>query len=161
MDTQAEIRSHLAALQLMAPAGFAIACHIRYTTSQYLFQTYAKEWIAHYGQNGLVMKDPIVAWTFANDGAIRWSDLTPLDSADVLKAAKRFGMNYGVAIGVESDDSRSVAGFSREDREFTDDEIGVLTGHVTDLHRQTAQIATLDPATRDALKRLSIAFTHP
>jgi LuxR family transcriptional regulator len=161
MDTQTDIRGHLATLQNLAPAGFAIACHIRYTTSQYLFQTYAKDWIAHYNQNGLVMKDPIVAWTFANNGVRRWRDLADMDMAGVLQEARKFGMNHGVAIGFEADDSRTVAGFARSDREFDDAEVAQLQEITAALHGLTAEIDTLDSATRAALRKMSIEFTHP
>jgi LuxR family transcriptional regulator len=161
MDNQAEIRRLLADLTTSASAGYAIALHIRYTTPLFLFQTYPKDWIAHYSQKGLVMQDPIVAWSFSNLGTIRWSELAKDDAAGVLIEARKFNMNFGFACAIEIDDSRSMAGFARSDREFTDAEIEFIVETTSTLHVLTEEAGTLNPQTRDALRKLSIQFTHP
>ncbi|MDC1229675.1 hypothetical protein N8Z63_08310 [Octadecabacter sp.] len=70
-------------------------------------------------------------------------------------------MAYGVAIATETEGSRSVAGFARKDREYTDDEINVLTQHVQDLHEQTASRTGMDETLRNELHDLSVNMTHP
>jgi LuxR family transcriptional regulator len=161
MDHQAEIRNSLEELHGLAPAGYAMAFHVKYTTPDFLFQNYSKDWNALYSQNGMVMKDPIVAWTFANNGWIRWSDLAKDDLAGVLEQAKKFDMNYGFACGIERLSSRSVLGFSRSDREFSDAEIEKIISIAETVHDTTARAGTLSPETREALRKLSISFTHP
>ena len=156
-----KITSILETVEDRSPSGFAIAFHIRMTASEFQFQTYPKEWMKTYSEKGYVMVDPIVAWGFANNGAIRWSELAHLDSHDIFAQSKHYGMNFGVAIGVEHDDTRSVAGFARPDREHTDKEIAILTECVSELHLLTASKKGMSEDLRAELHRLSVRMTHP
>ncbi|WP_207209169.1 autoinducer binding domain-containing protein [Loktanella sp. IMCC34160] len=148
-------------MQDIAPAGFAIAFHIQFTTPAFLFQTYPKEWINLYNKRGMVMQDPIVGFGFENNGTIRWSELAANDPAEVLSEASKYGLVYGMACGIEDGGSRSVAGFARSDRELTDAEIDQLQGLVQDLHTMTAEAKSVSPEVREDLRRMSISFTHP
>ncbi|RYG91891.1 transcriptional regulator [Loktanella sp. IMCC34160] len=161
MNTTAEIRRILTTMQDIAPAGFAIAFHIQFTTPAFLFQTYPKEWINLYNKRGMVMQDPIVGFGFENNGTIRWSELAANDPAEVLSEASKYGLVYGMACGIEDGGSRSVAGFARSDRELTDAEIDQLQGLVQDLHTMTAEAKSVSPEVREDLRRMSISFTHP
>ncbi len=156
-----KITSILETVEDMSPSGFAIAFHIRMTASEFQFQTYPKDWMKTYSEKGYVMVDPIVAWGFSNNGAIRWSELAELDTHNIFEQSKTYGLNYGVAIGVEHDETRSVAGFARPDREHTDAEIAELTGHVSALHRLTASKNGMSEELRNELHQLSIRMTHP
>ncbi len=158
-STQVEISEVLGELNGMAPAGYAVGVHIQYTTTKFLFQTYKKEWLDHYSRNGLVMSDPIVAWCFENTGHCRWSDLD--DPGGVLKSAAEHGMKFGVVMAIELGGSRSMAGFARNDHEFTDAEIDTITQHFENLHMSTADEAQLSAETIQQLKNMSILVTHP
>ncbi len=68
MDENTKIGQLLGELDDLCPSGYAIALHIRYTTPAFLFQTYPKEWMEYYSQNGLVLHDPTVRWGLANTG---------------------------------------------------------------------------------------------
>lgn len=160
-DATTKISSILTEMQEIAPAGFAIAFHIQFTTPAFLFQTYPKEWINIYNQRGLVMQDPIVGYGFTNNGTVRWAELSDNDPAGVLSAGKEHGLNYGMALGLEDGGSRSVAGFARSDRELNDAEIGTLHDMVLEMHRLTAEAKALSPETRDALREMSVQLTHP
>lgn len=144
-----------------APTGYAAALHINFTTPDFLFQTYPADWLAIYSQQGLVMKDPTVLWGFENLGTVRWSDLTALDHAGVMKEATRFGMRFGLTVAVERAGSRSIASLSRGDREFLDAELSQATEMISTLHDLTAVAQTLTDETRKILRRQSIQFTHP
>lgn len=144
-----------------SPAGFAIAFHIRHMAPDFLFQTYPKNWIDLYSEKGWVMADPIVRWGFGDTGHRRWSDLDMLDDQGILEQSAKYGMSYGVAIATEAGGSRSVAGFSRNDREFTDDEIAALARDVDDLHAATASSSGMATDLRSALHDLSVKMTHP
>jgi LuxR family transcriptional regulator len=161
MKADTSVDNILQKLKDECPLGFAIALHIRYTTPNFLFQTYPKDWINQYSQRGLVMFDPIVGWGFANTGSIRWSGLGEMDPKGVLEQAKAFDMNFGFAHALDVGNSRSVAGFSRSDREYTDDEITRITDLVRRLHDITAEAKTLSPETGERLRKMSIEFTHP
>ena len=154
------VKSLLEQVENLSPSGFAIAFHIRLTSPDFLFQTYPKDWIDIYSEKGYVMVDPIVRWGFTQTGAIRWSGLGDLDDQNILKQSLAYGMAYGVAIATETEGSRSVAGFARKDREYTDDEINVLTQHVQDLHEQTASRTGMDETLRNELHDLSVNMTH-
>lgn len=155
------VKSLLEQVENLSSSGFAIAFHIRLTSPDFLFQTYPKDWIDIYSEKGYVMVDPIVRWGFTQTGAIRWSGLGDLDDQNILKQSLAYGMAYGVAIATETEGSRSVAGFARKDREYTDDEINVLTQHVQDLHEQTASRTGMDETLRNELHDLSVNMTHP
>src|SRR6478752_7752848 len=71
-------------LDQLSPSGFAIALHIRFTRPTYLFQTYAKPWMDHYSQAGLVMHDPVVRWGLQNTGHRLWSQLSDIDEIGVF-----------------------------------------------------------------------------
>lgn len=148
-------------LKTLAPTGYAAAFHINYTTPTFLFQTYPADWLAHYSQEGLVMKDPTVLWGFENLGTVRWSDLVSLDIAGVLSEAARFGMKFGVTASVERGGTRSIASLSRGDRELTDEEMLKAADMIASLHDLTANARTLSPETTEELRRQSIRFTHP
>jgi len=161
MNGKDTILEHLSLMKAASPAGYAMALHVRYTTPRYLFQTYDQGWRDHYTQNGMVMQDPTVRWGFENTGTIRWSELVAQDLAGVLTQAASWGLNYGVTIALDKNQSRSIASFARSDREFTDAEIAEIGARLTQMHDETAELETLAPATRAALRQLSVFFTHP
>ncbi len=159
MEPADKIRAIIIALEAQSPSGFAIAFHVRFTRPDFLFQTYSKTWTDIYSQSGFVMDDPIVRWGFENTGVIRWSMLD--DPVGVLEQARPHGLVYGFACAVENGGTRSVAGFARADREFTDAEIADIAAQVATLHDETAKAGALAPETREELRQMSIRFTHP
>ncbi|MEJ6402337.1 autoinducer binding domain-containing protein [Yoonia sp. 2307UL14-13] len=148
-----------------APAGYAIGLQIKYTTPKFMFQTYAKAWLDHYGQQGLLMTDPTLGWGFENVGVVRWSDLQDLDIQGVLVQAKEFGINYGITCARERQDKadgiRSIGSFARGDRDFTDAEVEKIHVAFNLLHDGTEDQAQLDPETIQQLRNMSIMVTHP
>lgn len=160
MSTQPEIHKLLGDMKQIATAGFALALHVRFTTPTFLFQTYAKNWLDHYSQNGFVMSDPTVAWGFENTGAIKWSELAEQDTMNVLTKAAEFGLKFGTTCGVEVDESRSIGSFSRTDREFDAAETKSLVEMMGKLHTLTADVKAISPETAAALRTMSVQFTH-
>lgn len=106
------------------------------------------------------MVDPIVRWGFANNGAIRWSELGDLDDQNIMEQSLAYDMAYGVAIATETDGSRSVAGLAHHEREFTDTKIDALKQHVQDLHVLTASKDGKADNVRAELQSLSVKMTH-
>lgn len=151
----------LEALRALAPGGFAIALHVRFQTPTYLFQTYPREWIEDYSREGMVMRDPTVGWAFANTGRIAWADIEGAADSDVLVRAAEHGLRHGVVVAVARGGSRSMASFVRSDRPFSDAEGDAIEAAMIDLHDATASARPLAAATREALRRISVAFTHP
>ena len=158
-QTKLNISEILENLGELAPAGYALGFHIAYTTPKFMFQSYPKAWLDYYSQNGLVMSDPMVAWGFENTGTCRWSELE--DPAGVMQKAADHGMKFGMVCTIKTDDSLSICGCARVDREFTDEEISEIYSKIKYLHSNTADKAQLTPETVQQLKNLSISFTHP
>jgi LuxR family transcriptional regulator len=69
-------------------------------------------------------------------------------------------MAFGVALAVLRDGTRTVAGFARGDREFTDAEIERLGAVLDQLHDETTGSKGLSDGDREALKNMSIRLTH-
>ena len=157
-DKAVQILEHIAGL---APCGCALALHFKFTAPTYLLQTYDADWTSYYTQNSFVMRDPVVAWGLGHTGAQRWSFFADQDPAGVMAAAADHGLGFGVVIAVYENDSRSVCGFARNDREFEDGEIADLSGLVAELHALTLDESQLTQEDRAALRRLSAGATKP
>lgn len=145
----------LGQLEKLAPAGYVLGLHIRYNSATLMFRTYPEEWMNVYTQNGYMMTDPLVAWGVANQGCSRWSALGIPDPNDVLKQAREFDLNYGVAVSCGLETSRTMGGFARSDREFTDQEIQDVHEIVLHIHRETAPGADLTDAQVEVLRLLA------
>lgn len=161
MADQVEIKAKLASLQALAPDGYALAFHVRFTTPTFLFQTYDRKWLDHYTQEGYVMSDPAVHWGFENTGVVDWDQLRDKDPANVLVAAAEHGLRYGISWAVGDDAGQSLGSFARSDRKFTQGEIDQIVAIVTDLHVLTHNLQALSPDTAATLKEMSILYTHP
>jgi len=160
MNRKESIAALLAQLDQRSPAGFAIALHVRFTRPTYLFQTYAKPWMDHYTEAGLVMHDPVVRWGLQNTGRLRWSDLTEIDDAAVFAQARDHGLMNGAGIAIVLSGSRTIAAFARADREYTDEELEEFEDLLTRLHQATLGIERLSTRDQRALTELSITLTH-
>lgn len=160
METQDQIKHILGDLKIAAPAGYALAFHVKYTTPTYLFQTYPADWLEYYSNNGLLLQDPTVAWGFENTGLCDWSELTASDDAGVLGKAAEYGMTHGICYATVSTGKRSLGSFTRSDRPFTDEETAKLTKAMDDLDQLLAQAEDLSPETAAELRRMSVVVTR-
>jgi len=155
------ITSLLETVEDMSPSGFAIGFHLRLISSEFQFQTYPRDWTNIYSEKGYVLTDPSVIWAVQNSGAIRWSDLTYMDDSKIFEQAAQFGIKFGCSIAVGTESSRSIAGLSRPDREFSDAELSELTEHILKLHTLTTTKDGMSEELRSELHRLSVKMTHP
>lgn len=160
MENKLNIMDELSRLDQLCPAGYAIALHISYTTPKFLFQTYDRKWMEVYSKQGLVLKDPTVAWGFGNTGIIRWNDLNELDDSGVLALAKTFGLNFGFTFAIDHGGSKSITSFARNDSEFSDSQIDEISDIIQRLHKYTAKIEEISPIEVEQLRKMSIEFTH-
>ena len=160
MDGGPNIMAAISRLDVLCPAGYAMALHIRYTTPKFLFQTYNAQWREEYSKKGLVLQDPTVSWGFENTGTINWRDLKESDQAGVLEQAKAYGIEYGFTLSLDRNNSKSITSFARGDREFSVTEIDEISEIVTDLHNYTADIDEFSSVELVQLKQMSVDFTH-
>jgi LuxR family transcriptional regulator len=147
-------------LRLSAPAGYFIGLHIRFTSPLMIYQTYDQRWVEHYTANAYVLRDPATIWGMANTGAIRWSDPAFADPHRILPEAAAFGLRFGLTVACGPASSRSIAGFSRADREFADKELRTIQNCVERMHERFALSASLTQAQLDALRCLAGGDRH-
>lgn len=161
MAVQAVIRTSLARLQEMAPAGFALGFHVRFTAPAFMFQTYDKAWLEHYSKSGFIMSDPVVHWGFSNRGYCDWEDLRKDDPEGILDSAADFGLKHGISWAVGGEEGHSLGGLARSDRRFNQDEIDEMMTIISELHDVTDNLQLLSPETAAALTEMSVQYTHP
>lgn len=150
----------LARLRKLAPMGFALGLHIRFASAHIMVQTYPPAWIERYTQNGYMLCDPMVSWGFGNTGTCRWSALDYPDPHRIFEQAASHGLVYGVAVSHGPVASRSIGGFARSDREFTDLEIQQIHTTVRLLHQDSTPPESLTPAQRHALRLVAKGHRH-
>ncbi len=137
---------------LIAPAGYSVGLHIRFTSPLMSFRTYDQGWLDYYTERGYVLRDPMVAWGFSSEGCVRWSDPILLDPFKLFDEAARFGLHYGATVACGPIKSRTIASFARADREFNDHELATLRSTVLRLHDMTEPPEQLTDAQIEALR---------
>ncbi len=144
----------------LAPAGYFVALHIRFTSPLMQFQTYDQAWTDHYTENGYVLRDPMTAWGFCKTGSTRWSNKKIPDPFGIFKEAARFGLRYGATISCGPIRSRTIVSVARGDRDFTDDEIIEAERIANRLHQITEPPNKLTKAQIAALKCIAEGDRH-
>lgn len=147
-------------LTQLAPKGYALGLHIRFASAHIMVQTYDPAWIEIYTGRGYMLCDPLVSWGFSTEGFLRWSALPFPDPHNVMQQAAAFGLKYGVAVSEGPASSRSIGGFAREDREFTDTEIAMIVDLVRVLHRESTPQERLTGPQVAALRLIAKGFRH-
>ena len=152
MTDTARLDRGLAQLADLSPKGYALALHIRFASAHIMLQTYDPRWTEIYTERGYMLADPMVFWGFGNDGTTRWSEIELPDPHGILAQAAEHGLKYGVAVALGPTSSRTIGGFARDDREFTDAEIAQIADIVRALHDASTPPEALTPAQRMALR---------
>lgn len=160
MSINAGLDYELRKLALIAPAGYFVGLHIRFTSPLLTFQTYDQAWLDHYTNNGYVLRDPMTAWGFSTTGHIRWSDDRLLDPFGLFKEAATYGLRFGVTVSCGPISSRTIASFARSDREFRDDEMETIANTVVRLHDITEPPENLSRAQIEALACVAKGMRH-
>jgi LuxR family transcriptional regulator len=160
MSVKSRIDKELRALGRLAPLGYFIGLHIRFTSPLMTFQTYDQRWLDHYTENGFALRDPVIAWGFSVTGWIRWSDPSLLDPFGLMREAAAYGLTHGVTISCGPIKSRTIASFARDGREFTDDEIAAIEGGVHRLHAITEPPDDLTKPQIEALRMIANGDRH-
>lgn len=141
-------------LAAIAPRGHYIALRIGYAFPLEEINNLPADWVAVYTAERYMLRDPVLRWAFNKTGAIRWSDIDDSEGADVMQAAHDAGLRYGLVVSCLAGDGssqRSFGSFAREDREFTDDEVEVLSDYMANLHANSAPPSNVTAAEREAL----------
>lgn len=150
----------LAKLSELCPAGYALGLHIRFASAQIMVNTYDPLWIEVYTRHGYMLCDPLVSWGFGTEGVVRWSALDHPDPHRVMDQARDYGLRYGIAVSHGPVSSRTIGGFARSDREFSDPEINEIVDLVRVLHRQSTPPDRLTGPQVEALRLIAKGFRH-
>ncbi|WP_424942053.1 autoinducer binding domain-containing protein [Aliiroseovarius crassostreae] len=155
MGRNLSIDSLLDELGPLAQAGYFIGLHIRFASPLMTFQTYPQAWSDHYTQNAYALRDPLIATGISHTGAIRWSEITLPDPFGIMEEAKQFGLVFGVCVSCGPMTSRTVGSVARSDREFTDEEMAMISGIILRLHHESQPPDSLTQAEIEALQILA------
>ncbi|MBM3605522.1 MAG: LuxR family transcriptional regulator [Alphaproteobacteria bacterium] len=149
-------------LMHLAPRGFMFGLHIRFSRPVRRVCTYPSSWIQTYTRLNLGIGDPMMIWCMANQGSIRWSELSAgaADPLDVMKQAHAHGLRYGVALSVGPVESRSYIGAAHHEREFTDAEILRMTELLQQGHDLIDRKTALRPILIEALEAIACGMTY-
>ncbi|MEM6276466.1 MAG: autoinducer binding domain-containing protein [Pseudomonadota bacterium] len=150
----------LGEIAYLAPAGYFLGLHIRFTSPLMTLQTYPPDWIEAYTAKGYALRDPIIAWGFGQEGATRWSEIGIPDPFGILEEAALHGLRYGAVVPVGELRSRTIGSVARSDREFSDAEIAVISHHVERLHELTQPPERLTEAQLTALRFIAEGERH-
>ncbi len=160
MFEQRKFDEELKRLDGLSESGYFLALHIRFTSPVMMFQTFNQAWIDHYTENGYVLRDPMVAWSFSTTGTTKWSNRRIPDPFGIFKRAREFGLNYGATISHGPIKSRTVCSVARSDREFTESEISAAAELVATLHEMSDPRQRLTKAQTQALKCIADGLRH-
>lgn len=143
-----------------SPSGYFVGLHIRFAAPLITFKTYDQGWTDLYTEQSYVLRDPMIAWGFSAEGALRWSEIPVPDTFNIMEKAKEFGLVYGVAVACGPLNSRTIAGVARADREYTDTEIERITKLIIRLHQASEPPEDLTTPQKEALQLIADGYRH-
>ncbi|MBC7156312.1 MAG: autoinducer binding domain-containing protein [Rhodobacteraceae bacterium] len=147
-------------LKDLAPVGYRVGLHIRFATPLIYLSTYPEAWVKYYDENAYYLRDPLVFWGIGTAGTIRWSEIPLPDPFGVLKKAASYGMKFGAVSSCGPITSRSIVGVSRDDREFENSELVLLSDISERLHIAAKPPSELTQAQIEALRCIANGDRH-
>lgn len=135
---RSQLDARLSELGELCDTGYALALHIRFTRPGMLFRTYPQDWIDHYSEMGMMLRDPVVLWGFHHTGSVLWKDLEDPDG--ILAEAARRGITNGLTCAVGPAGDRSISGFTRSSGPFSPAEIEKMHALTVTLHELSADL---------------------
>ena len=138
----------------LAPAGFYVAICVGFAFPMVEHNQLPAGWVREYTASGLIVHDPVMAWVYKNSGAARWSELGEEDTQGVFEIAKAHGLNFGAAAScIDEGDAgqRSFGIFCRSDRDYSAEELDLLSRSLVAVHQAHAQPKNLTAAELETL----------
>ena len=160
MSIKSSVDLELQKLGHLAPSGYFLGLHIRFASALMQFSTYSQAWLDHYTEQAYALRDPTIAWGFCTEGSSRWSEFGIPDTFGVLADAATHGLKFGLTISCGPVRSRTIASFSRSDREFEDSEIEQISHIVRRLHDIVEPPESLTKAQIEALRLIASGDRH-
>ena len=155
-DTVKQVKDNLKALAVLCDTGYLLAVHIRYTRPTLMYTTYPQVWLEHYGENGMMMVDPVVRWAMAGAteaGLASWAVLAGDDPAGVVASAAAHGLHNGMSFAIGPIASRTIGSVTKS-TPFTADETATAERLITAIHRLTEGLDQMETAQQEALRKL-------
>jgi len=137
----------------IAPAGYYIGLRVGFYAPEAEINTFSSEWVEKYTIEALALFDPLRHWALKNVGSKRWSEIGTAESSTVLDLYRSYGCAYGAVIAIQNGklgSKRSIAYFSRTDRELFDTEISQLNRLLLAAHNEHGRLK-LTNAQREVL----------
>lgn len=140
-------------IRAIAPSGYYIGLRVGFYAPEAEINTFSPEWIEKYTIEALALFDPLRHWVLKNVGSKRWSEIGIVEPNTVLDLYQSYGCAYGAVISIQSEklnSKRSIAYFSRPDREMYDAEISQLKKILLAAHNEQGRLK-LTNAQREVL----------
>lgn len=156
------IRNLADQIHQIAPAGYYIGLRVGFYAPEAEINTFSPDLVERYTSDALALFDPLRHWALKNVGAARWSDISNSESDRVLALYNSYGCSYGVVIAIHKkldNTKRSIAYFSRHDREISDAEIEQLLQILSEAHDDRTKL-NLTNAQRQALSMYANGKRH-
>ena len=149
----------LPTLRMLGPKGFILVSNYGLRGPEFFHSEYPKEWQREYETNNYPIFDPVLRWSMFNITNTRWSEIDWPDPKGVLERAKRFDINYG-AIFSRGRIKKTVLSLARADREFTDEEMTLISGMFDRLVQEAAIDNALTIQEVETLRLLRDGLSH-
>ena len=114
------------AINQVSTAGYTLMVNFSIMGYEHFECSFHEKWKDEYDRGNYFLHDPVFQWALQNHGAIRWSEVTLPDPAQILEKSKRYGLVYGAAFSYQTGSKRSMVFLSRHDREVSDAEMQSL-----------------------------------
>ena len=147
-------------LSLLTPGGYAVGLHIRYVSPLIVVNTYPAKWQEVYTAKVYGLRDPTLAWGLSHIGVRRWSEIGLPDPFGILREAAEYGLVYGMIGSVGPLSSRTIMGATRDDREYTDQEMEDIYKIVQRMHEVSEPPTKLSKAQIEALRCIAEGDRH-
>jgi len=147
-------------MSLAAPTGYAIGLHIRYVSPLIMVNTYPDGWQEVYTAKVYGLRDPALAWGLSHTGIRRWSEIGLPDPFGILTEAAEYSMKYGMIASIGPISSRTIAGATRSDREFTEAEMEHIHRLVQRMHDLSEPPTRLSKPQVEALRCIADGDRH-
>lgn len=147
-------------LSLACPGGFAVGLHIRFLSPLIMVNTYPEEWQEIYTAKVYGLRDPTLAWGLSHTGVRRWTEIGLPDPFGIMKEAAEYGLVFGMISAVGPLSSRTILGATRDDREYTEEEMEHVFRIVQRMHDLTVPPTRLSKAQVEALRCIAEGDRH-
>lgn len=151
-----QVKGHLKDLGVLCDTGYLLAVHIRYTRPSLMFTTYPAVWLEHYGENGMMMVDPVVRWAMSEAteaGVALWRDLAADDPGQVVAASAAHGLQNGMSFAIGPIASRTIGSVTAS-QPFSPEAVVQAERLIAAIHQLTEGLEQMPADVAEALRAL-------